>query len=324
MKRFLPALFFLIFVVSFTTKGQYTAHLWKTMRYDVFGGMGTNVFMGDLGGGKKVGAHFFGVRDFDIQTTRPTATIGGRMKIRERIALRASVSYARLNGDDKNTPNESRFNRNLNFSTNIWEGALCVEISIKRENRGKRYIFQHQSIFNNMNIYFFGGIAGFHFNPTTKYNGKVVHLKEMRTGGQGLSYTKPGDTASVRVKEYSLNALAYPLGVGIKYYLNKRWSIGMELGVRYSNTDFIDDASGRYFDNETIKNSFGTDVVKGEMAAALADRHITPNSALENENGKYTHGTWVRGDTKYNDSYLFMLFTAVYTFNNRAKYGPKF
>ena len=51
---------------------------WKRTRWDVQFGLGTTQFFGDLGGGAEDAAHFFGVRDLDISSTRPLIHVGAQ------------------------------------------------------------------------------------------------------------------------------------------------------------------------------------------------------------------------------------------------------
>ena len=48
-------------------------------------------FMGDLGGGKKDAAHFFGVRDLDFVTTRPLVTVNYRFRVIEQVAAKSRI-----------------------------------------------------------------------------------------------------------------------------------------------------------------------------------------------------------------------------------------
>ena len=67
---------------------------------------------------------------------------------------------------------------------------------------------------------------------------------------------------------YSRFQIAIPFGVGIKYAIDQNWSIGIEYGLRKTFTDYIDDCSSVYFDNQAIKQQ-GID--KGDAWAYLAD-----------------------------------------------------
>lgn len=328
MKKLVPLFALLFFVGSFAAYAQgedggYKPRLWKTMRYELIFGVGTNTFMGDLGGGEGEAAHFFGVKDFDFKATRPVIHFGARYKILERLAIKGSLSYARLYGSDEFSKEYSRQFRNLHFKSNVWEAAAQLEFSILKENRGRRYLFQRNSIINNMNLYLFGGIGYFHFNPKAEYEGETYELQPLGTGGQGIPDPKTGEVE----EKYKLYEMAFPVGIGFKYFLSKHWSIGFEAGARYTSTDYLDDAHGTYFDNDLIRANYG------DVAAALADRHIPATPTYENAGIEYDanhipltypHGTGLRGQTEYNDAYVFFIVNLVYTFENAAKNRAKF
>jgi hypothetical protein len=293
----------------FAQEGGYTSQFWKTTRYEVIFGAGTNVFMGDLGGGEGEGKGWFAMKDMDLAATRPVLQVGGRYKVLKWASLKGGLTYARLVGDDAKSADLSRGLRNLNFRSNVWEASLQLELSFLTENRGKRYIFQRNSIWNNMNAYVFGGIAGFAFNPKAKYEGKKYNLHDLGTEGQNVEGGP---------EPYKLTSLAIPMGIGFKYYLTRNWNVGFEAGFRYTYTDYIDDVGGLYFDNSKLSPE----------AALIADRHI-----IWNEDPVYSvyggvdastfapyPGGWRRASTDHlNDAYLFLIFNLTYTFENKVK-----
>jgi len=289
--------------------GGYTSQFWKTTRYEVILGAGTNVFMGDLGGGEGEGKGWFAMKDMDLAATRPVLQVGGRYKVLSWVAIKGGLTYARLVGDDAKSADLGRRLRNLSFMSNVYEASLQLEFSLLRENRGKRYIFQRNSIWNNMNVYVFGGIAGFAFNPKAELDGEKYKLQPLGTEGQGLEGGSD---------PYKLTSLAIPMGLGFKYYLTRNWNVGFEAGFRYSFTDYIDDVGGNYFDNTKLSAD----------AAKLADRHIiwSDDPVYSYYGGvdastftAYPQG-WRRASTdKLNDAYVFLIFNVTYTFENKAK-----
>jgi hypothetical protein len=104
--------------------------------------------------------------------------------------------------------------------------------------------------------------------------------------------------------------------VGVKYFVNKRISIGAEFSVRKTFTDYIDDVSGRYYDKAKLAQAYGptaallSDPSKGDIYGATA-----PNA-----DGSGAQ----RGDPRYKDSYMFLTFTVGYKFNKRGHTRAKF
>lgn len=171
----------------------------------------------------------------------PNIRIGGSVFYRyhysPKIAFRANLSYARIRGADSISRGSSwQINRNLSFWTDIYELSGVVEYNlIPDNNKGRRV--KTRSI-----PYVFGGIGIFHFNPKANnpITGEVNELQPLKLNGNS----------------YSLNAICIPLGVGYRFYLNRRWQIGLEVGMRYSLSSYIDDVNGKstYPNQETLKS----------------------------------------------------------------------
>jgi hypothetical protein len=80
--------------------------------------------------------------------------------------------------------------------------------------------------------------------------------------------------------------------VGYKIQLSDQWTIGAEFGVRKTFTDYIDDVSTKYWDNQIVGGA------GGYMAVALKDR--APELGLE----PFLENT-PRGNDKTKDWYMF-------------------
>src|SRR5690606_39264510 len=116
------------------------------------------------------------------------------------------------------------------------------------------------------------GVGYFHFKPTTKFvdrNGKdygYVSLYEYNLEATGLPAEIYGDSKS----EYSLWQLAVPMGLGVKWDIGRRLSLGVEYLYRLTFTDYLDNVSGKYVD-PSIYSAYLTPE-KAAMAADLQDR----------------------------------------------------
>jgi len=64
------------------------AQRWKHERLSAYAGVGTNFFLGDLGGGAKDAAHYFSFRDIDWVYTRPVIQGGIRYRIIRDLAIK--------------------------------------------------------------------------------------------------------------------------------------------------------------------------------------------------------------------------------------------
>ena len=307
MKRFSILTIFLMFAtISLVAQtGD-----WRRYRHELVFGAGTAEFMGDLGGGKGVGTHF--VKDFDIQAGRWAFMFGYGYKLTDRFALRTALYYGRVFGNDEFTPEPARNGRNLSFRSPIIELSEVVEFSIIREKFGYRYNSKHaRKLKATPNLDIFAGLGGFYFNPRAQYlpvdangnpdesnpdYGKWYSLQPLGTEGQGRISTR---------QKYSRIQMSIPFGVGLNCMLTKSWGIGFDFGFRYTLTDYIDDVSSTYVD---------PDIFDDPMA-----------SYFSNPASKYNVGAGEqRGDSNWNDAYMFLTIKVTYKLFSSRRGRSKF
>lgn len=238
--------------------------------------MGGTFFFGDLGGGS--GARKDAFFDFDIQSMRGTSSFGLKFNFTNRIALRSDLCFAQVFGSDAFSEDPGRFSRNLSFRSSIYELTLAPEfvlINLSRFGRNKRATSE---------IYVFGGFGMMRFNPQAKLNGTWYNLQPLGTEGQGLT---PESNL------YSRQTWIIPFGVGYRKNVGDKMYLGVELSMRKSSTDYIDDVSGKYPDKSILLEE------RGDVAVALSDRQLGgPASSGAN-----------RGNADNNDNYGFIQFT---------------
>ena len=200
-----------------------SAQRWKRTRYELLAGTGPSFFMGEFGGSYRTGSHFLG--DLDMQATRYNLMVGTRFKIQEKFAVKINFIYGRVHGSDSYTTNEGRIGRGGTFSSPIFETSVQFEYSVLKERFGNRYTFQYMKKFklSHVNTYIFLGAGGFFFNPKVTATGTTNTL---------TSYSKVNG--------------CFPLGIGFKYGVNRRYSLGIEIGQRYTTTDAIDGWKDKY------------------------------------------------------------------------------
>ncbi len=263
----------------------------KQIKHELSGGIGYANCLTDLGGGQGDGGY---IRDLDLNMTRPAAQIGYRILIGNKTAFKSTFSYLRVGGDDANSGNLGRRERNLNFTSNIYELKLQFEYYLVEEPEGIYNFsgFRYNGPFRfDYSLYLFGGIAPFYFNPKTTYQGQTYALRDLTTEGQGLP--DGPDT-------YGSIALAIPLGIGFKYIINRQISVGFETSVRFTTTDYLDDVSSTYHNQDAIRQQ------SGDVAAALADRRTRDNRGSSGG---------IRGNPDNNDVY----FAGFFSFNYKLK-----
>ncbi|HXC04941.1 MAG TPA: DUF6089 family protein [Bacteroidia bacterium] len=301
----------LVLLISDLAHGQAKRNRYK---YELCLNLGATEFLGELGGANQVGTHF--VKDLNFSMTRPVGGLGLRYRPTSRFATKADFFIARVNGDDKLTSEPFRHNRNLNFRSNIFELSVRGEFYITKESQGHLYRIKNVKGMQHKDIqaYLFGGVGGFYFNPKGEYtNGQWYALRPLGTEGQGL----PGGP-----KEYSLVSVCIPAGVGMKYGIDQKWSIGLEYGARYTFTDYIDDVSGKYYNNAAILHA------RGPIAAYFADPSIhsyppDPNGTIPAGLHQTAAGNQ-RGDPKHTDAYMFMTVNVNYKIPYSRRTRSKF
>ncbi len=276
---------------------------WKRYRLELVGGIGPTVFLGELGGANREGSNF--ARDFDFKMTRFAFNIGARYKITERLSTKLSLSYAILRGDDKETEQADRNYRNLNFFSHVLELSNQFEFYFLKEKYGHRYSLRStRSSFkaSNISAYAFLGVGGLWFNPYGKHKdtGDWVALQPLGTEGQGRVSSR---------EKYSRLTFVVPYGIGAKYNLDRRWTVGLEYGVRKAFTDYLDDVSTTYYDFSN------TDASQETIDFADPSTGEFPGKTAPNQQ---------RGDPTDYDSYSFLLITLSYRLKSGVKGFPKF
>jgi hypothetical protein len=285
---------------------QVEAQRWKSERHAVVLDLGINHFMGDLGGGGKDAAHFFGVRDLDFSSTRPVISAKYRFRILETLAGKAGFTYAILSANDAYSGNQGRKLRNLSFTTPLYQFSLHGEYYFVKEKPNPRYSFTTLHSIKNFSAYAFTGASFLFFNPKAKLDGTKYELQSLGTEGQGIG-SNPA--------KYKKFAVGIPIGLGAKYRFTNKIDIGIEISNTYTTTDYLDDAHDSYYDNSEISAAYG------DIAAQLADRHIDIDG---NDLEPYPSGKTMRGNPKFNDAYIFTVVTLTYKIKKDNTGLPKF
>jgi Domain of unknown function (DUF6089) len=290
--RYKYLFFFLIFLPSIIFAQQ-----WKRYRREHVYHVGATNFLGDLGGANQIGTHF--VKDFEVLATRPVAGFCYRYRLDARQYVRYSAFAGLLKGNDNLTKEQFRNNRNLQFRSPILELSAQYEFSITKDKTGHRYNIRSAKGIRGVHfqVYLFlgAGISGFYpFGPYPK--GGWVALRPLRTEGQGMP--------DGPIRQYWPVTIVIPYGVGYKHPISRLMSIGVEAGVRYTFSDYLDDVSTNYYDPVLLKQKYGN------VAAIMSN---PPN----NSNPSWTAPGQQRGDPKHKDVYMFL------SVNLSRKLAPK-
>lgn len=313
LKKILLSAIAAVMALSSSAQHFRNASNWKQSTNELIIGIGGANYMGDLGGGNNIGRGF--LYDLDVVKTTPSLTLSYRKYVHKNIAFKGNFSYAKVAGDDRETTHTWRWNRNLYFRSDIIEFSAQAEFYLMRESVGYRYRIKGakgSGIGNKIALYALVGAGGFYYNPQAQVNrtGKWHNLRKMGTEGQGIE---------AGTKFYSPVAGCIFYGGGVKLAVSRKINIGLEYAYRYTTTDFLDDVSGNYYDNDAIADKYGP------TAAALADPNL--GTVPDFVDGYYTYSFSKPGNPRGNpdskDGYMFGQLTVTYKMFKSNVYGRK-
>ena len=228
-------------------------------------------------------SNYFG--DINTNTSfefvRPAGGFISRQIIDPHWSTKLTISAGRILGKDNVSSYPFQQVRNLDFNSNLVDVSGTVEFNFFKYITGdKKFKFTP---------YLLSGLSIFYFSPRSNESGGVnPHLDLYGTEGQGF-----------KRKKYFLVQMAVPYGIGLKYNIGGFWNWGIEVVNHKAFTDYIDDISTTYVDPRLLENH------NGEIAVELADKS-NPAKPLGIE-GKQ------RGNSRDNDSYLFIGTSITYT-----------
>lgn len=279
--------------------------------------LGASNYLGDLSN-----------ETFLMKETHFSGSLFGRYNFSPRFAIKGSFGYGRVSGDDKNFADVKRdyvlkkvqvsnfeFNkyRNLNFYSDIYEFSLHAEYNLLPNN-----LMSYNA--RPFLPYVFVGLGVFNFNPKTTFNNAVTELQPLGTEGQG-------STTYNEIKKYPLTSICLPIGLGFRQKIGDDLFIGIEAGVRFTNTNYLDDVGGLYGDKSVIYGA------TGKKGLLLSDRswEINPNPNSTSENPLIDNTfTFNEGDKRSdrslnkNDMYFMVGITVSYTLRFRGQGCPTF
>ncbi|MEA1887884.1 MAG: DUF6089 family protein [Bacteroidota bacterium] len=199
------------------------AQLWKLRRYEIYGGIGTAQVLGDIGG-FSIGENALGLKDVLIKQTRFNLKAGMRYRIEERVGITFDINFAVMHASDVKGSN---VNRGYESSITLFEPLVKGEYYFLKNNAESSYRFiKGDRIFNSvlakLDGYIYTGLAPAFFNA------------------------KPNDALDERDIKNSGVALAIPIGLGFNYLIRPNSMIGVDLGLRYTTSDYIDGYTSQY------------------------------------------------------------------------------
>lgn len=198
---------------------------------------------------------------------------GLEYEVTDKLHLRLTGIFGKISGDDKKgTKNQAR---NLNFTSPLTEISLGMEYQLLSLYRRR------------FTPYIFAGISRFSFDPTAiDTAGRKIKLQQLSTEGQDFTPDR---------KKYKLGQFAIPFGAGVKMNIGRNVILGLELGMRKTFTDYLDDVSTTYVDEFELFSN------RGDQAVNISYR----GDELPGGSPFYPAAGTQRGDPKTKDWYYF-------------------
>ena len=242
------------------------------------------VFMGSSGYHGDVGHNQIGGV---LSYQSPAMGLMHKINFHDYLSFRSSIQIGTVKADDALSKDTNTQARNLSFRSRIVDVNMGFEFNFHRFMIRKR-----RTVYSP---YIFAGLSFLAFNPQAQNSlGQWVNLQALGTEGQG--------TAATNIDKYSLSSLAIPFGLGYKANIGGKIALSVEWIWRAAQTDYLDDVSGYYVDENYLS----------EEALEMSNP-----GTIDVTTGK------TRGNPNNNDWYNFTGFTISYKIKNKPKKCPK-
>ena len=205
----------LFYLIVFSGINNLNAQIkWSDLDYGAH--IGTLIYQGDL----------TPARIGYTKCIRPMIGFNIAKSVSPFVSLRANVDFGSILANDAKYSSPSwKQLRNFNFSTSVTELSLHGIYNFQGEN--------DENNFSRLQAYIFGG-AGISFlkikRDFSKFNRTVFDAKSPVAIGLALDsvHKLPGIIPVI------------PMGAGLKYFINKSWSLTSEFTYRLLFTDYLD------------------------------------------------------------------------------------
>lgn len=207
---------------------------------------------------------------FSIKFINPALGAIYRYNLNPHWALKGNVYYGTVSAEDIRSDNTYQENRNLSFKSSMLDFSVEAEFNFFPFELGYTSYYYTPYVFTGLSLY--------HFNPKAKLGNDWYELQPLGTEGQGTTLPDAG-------KHYALTQVAIPIGGGFKFNFT-RFGLGIEMGVRKTFTDYIDDVSTVYADKVLLGSE------NGIIASTLSDRSSPDNTMINRQRGNSKNKDW--------------------------------
>jgi hypothetical protein len=207
----------LLVVVLFCFAVQLSdAQLWKMRRWEAQAGGGLSFSFPDVGGFTQ-GKNLLGLKDLSYRQTRFDVSGTVRYRLSRTANARVSLTYAMLHSTDRRGSNEGRQFESL---THLFEPSMIFEYYFVKNKYENSYLFLRGkslwSLLSSLDIYAFAGVGGAAYSVNAN---DLLTLQAQKSSG--FTGVIPG-------------------GIGATLVYTPNLNFGVELGGRYTLTDYID------------------------------------------------------------------------------------
>jgi len=234
-----------------------------------------------------------------LKETRPALGIAIKFNLNTMVTFKTTALYGQIGGTDQNfSSDDFRARRNLSFRSNMIEVSGQFEYNLGGFRQTSNFFSSCPYLFAGASFFRHNPQAYFQYNPAIhepnlqKFDGEWINLQPLATEGQEA--TKFNDR-----KRYKLAQISIPFGVGYKMALSEQWGWAVEFGLRKTFTDYLDDISIDYVNDQIVGGQ------STNLGIALKDR------APEVGKPKFEPGE-ARGNPNTKDWYMILGFTLTY------------
>lgn len=232
--------------------------------------------------------------------------IYGQYNISKWFSARLGFLYARISGNDLDERSLEDLQRRANFRNDIFEGSLVAHFHLLQYGISKGEKFS-PSIFAGVGVFYHNPqariLVGRNENEEPLYyqiNGEDVWINLREVGTEGQTVGKPDNDSSPYIndrqppKKYSKVAVSIPMGVAFDFIIKKSWIIGLEAGMRFTFTDYLDDISSYYYDRDGLHQDIvdQNSTITGQTGGVFIKDKYTFS-----DNGTGSNSTTVRTQT---------------------------
>lgn len=182
-----------------------------------------------------------------------------RYNFHPNLSVKGMFEFGRISGDDRDTDQAANVDPVIDFSSSLVNIGAALEINILSRDVQKSYYDGNGQEVSNEDL------KSGNYGTLYDANGSEVtsspifkrNLIPYVSLGAAYSFFNPevnysGTSSIGYVDESQSGTLFFPIGFGLKYYMNDEWMLGLEAMTAPTLTDYIDGVSRRTDTNDWL------------------------------------------------------------------------